>query len=177
VLLSRSDPELPLHGLRAHGDLTEIRAADLAFTAHEADTLLTGRSVHLRPEQLDRVMDRTSGWPAGVQAAALTIDPADIETGINDFCAPDRAAADYLVAQILNALSPMDRDFLLRTSSAEMVNGDLAAHLTGRSDSQLILERLFDDGFFTVRRGQDGWYSYQPMLRDLLAHSAGQFGS
>ena len=169
VLLSRSDPMLPLHGLRTRGDLAEIRSADLAFTADEAAALLEGRSLHLQGEQLKLLMRRTAGWPAGVQAAALSIDPADIESGVNGFCVPGRAAADYLVTGILSAMSPGDQEFLLKTSIADMVNGELADHLTGRTDSRFILEKFFDGGFFTVKRGQDGWYSYQPMLRDLLA--------
>ena len=170
VLLSRSDPVLPLHHLRTRGDLTDIRAADLAFSPREAAELFTGRGLHLRTAQVGQVMTRTAGWPAGVQAATLLIDGPEVQTGVDRFCAPGRADADYLVTAILQALTPADRDFLLRTSGAEMVNSELADQLSGRSDSRLILEKLFDRGLFTVKRGRDGWYSYQPMVRYLLSH-------
>jgi len=49
-----------------------------------------------------------------------------------------------------------------------MLNGDLADQLTGRTDSQSVLERLFEVNVFTVRRGHHGWYSYQPLFRNLL---------
>ena len=40
VLASRADPPLPLARLRARGQLAELRAADLRFTAEEAAALL-----------------------------------------------------------------------------------------------------------------------------------------
>jgi LuxR family maltose regulon positive regulatory protein len=170
VLLSRSDPVLPLHHLRTRGDLTDIRAADLAFTPPEAAALFTGRGLQLRTAQVGQIITRTAGWPAGVQAATLLIEGPDVQTGVDRFCAPGRADADYLVTAILQALTPADRDFLLSTSGADMVNSELADQLSGRSDSRLILEKLFDRGLFTVKRGPDGWYSYQPMVRYLLSH-------
>src|SRR5215831_11257482 len=39
VVSTRADPAFPLGALRAHGDLVEIRAADLRFTADEARAL------------------------------------------------------------------------------------------------------------------------------------------
>ena len=176
VLLSRSDPVLPLHHLRTRGDLTDIRAADLAFTPPEAAALFTGRGLQLRTAQVGQIITRTAGWPAGVQAATLLIEGPDVQTGVDRFCAPGRADADYLVTAILQALTPADRDFLLSTSGAEMVNSELADQLSGRSDSRLILEKLFDRGLFTVKRGPDGWYSYQPMVRYLLSHLPGAAG-
>lgn len=167
VLLTRSDPVLPLQHLRARGDLTEIRAADLAFTPAETTKLFTERSLHLQTNQVGWIMDRAGGWPAGIQAAALTIDPDDADAGIRRFCAADRAAADYLIDDVLQAMTSADQDFLLKTSLTEMVNSELADQLTGRSDSRLVLEKLFNRGVFTVTRGS-GWYSYQPMFRDLL---------
>ncbi len=43
VITTREDPQLPLARLRARGQLTELRAADLRFTATEAAEFLTTR--------------------------------------------------------------------------------------------------------------------------------------
>ena len=42
VIASRADPPLPLARLRARGELVEVRAADLRFTAEEAASYLNG---------------------------------------------------------------------------------------------------------------------------------------
>jgi LuxR family maltose regulon positive regulatory protein len=168
ILLSRADPVLPLHQLRARGDLTEVRAGDLAFTREETTDLFTGNALHLPADQAGRIMDRTKGWPAGVRAAALAIHPHDADAGVDHLCATGRGAADDLVDEVLQAVSPADREFLLTTSVADLVSGALADQLTGRSDGRLVLERLFDGNVFTVRHGQHGWFSYQPLFRHLL---------
>ena len=43
TLGTRADPALPLARLRARGELTEVRAADLRFTTEEAGDLPGGR--------------------------------------------------------------------------------------------------------------------------------------
>ena len=45
VLSTRKEPDLALAALRAHGDLLELRADDLRFTAEEADRFLNGRQL------------------------------------------------------------------------------------------------------------------------------------
>jgi ATP/maltotriose-dependent transcriptional regulator MalT len=77
-------------------------------------------------------------------------------------CSTHLGVTDHFITEALRAVSPPDRDFLLRTSKTEMLNGDLADQMTGRTDGQSILERLFESNVFTVRRGHHGWYSYQP---------------
>lgn len=69
--------------------------------------------------------------------AVLSLDPKDLEASINRFCAAHRAGAD-LIEDVLCAMTPADRNFLLATSVAEMVNSELADQLTGRTDSRLV---------------------------------------
>jgi LuxR family maltose regulon positive regulatory protein len=118
-------------------------------------------------------MHRTGGWPAGIQAVAVTVDPDEVEAGIRRFCLADRVPADYLINDVLQAMTEGERDFLIKSSLTEMVNSELAEQLTGRIESRHILEKLFNNNVFTVTRGH-GWYSYQPMFRELLTHHAAQ---
>jgi LuxR family maltose regulon positive regulatory protein len=171
VLLTHADPVLPLHELRARGEFTQIRAADLAFTPAETTELFTSNAFPLRPHQLHKIMGRTDGWPAGVRTAALSIDPQDVEPGIARFCSTDRGVGDYFLEEVLHAVSPADRDFLLKTSITKMISGDQADQLTGRSDGCRTLARLFESNIFIVQQGQTGWYCYQPLLRRLLTMS------
>ena len=73
VLSTRTEPDLPLAALRAHGDLLELRADDLRFTPGEADAFLNGRlALGLTPEEVDRLIERLEGWPAGLYLTALS---------------------------------------------------------------------------------------------------------
>ncbi len=174
VLVSRADPALRLHRLRAAGGLTEIRFQDLAFTKDETSELFSIHDIALSDDHLRMLVDRTQGWPVGVRLAAMFLAGTGTE-GIERFTGTERSVAEYLVGEVLDRLPPAERDFLLRTSITERTNASLAAALTGRDDSQRVLEGLVAANAFVVGLGDglgedDGWFGYHPLLRDLLSH-------
>lgn len=171
ILLSRADPALKLHQLRLDGDLTEIGALELAFTHAEIAALFNTSGIGLRADQITVLRDRTEGWPAGVRLAALSLDSDDVDAGIERFSGTDRSVAQYLGAEVTARLSPADRDFLLRTSVMDRISGPLAGHLTGRTDSQRVLEGFVAANAFVVTLGTSGeWFSYHPLLRQMMRH-------
>ena len=73
-LASRADPPLPLARLRAGGQLAELRAGDLRFTAEEAAALLREAvDGDLPGAAVAELAARTEGWAAGLQLAALSL--------------------------------------------------------------------------------------------------------
>ena len=118
VIASRADPPLPLPRLRARGELAEVRAADLRFTADEAgDYLNDVMALHLSPTDVAVLEDRTEGWIAALQLAALSMQGRDDVAGfIADFAGDDRYIVDYLVEEVLKRESEAVRGFLLKTS-------------------------------------------------------------
>jgi LuxR family maltose regulon positive regulatory protein len=171
VLMTRTDPALRLHRLRVNGGLTEIRSEDLAFTPDEAAELFTRDGIELTVDQLQSLLSRTQGWSAGLRLAALTLADTDVTEGIARFGGTQRSVSEYLIGEVLDRRSVPDRDFLLRTSIAERINESLAASLTGRADSQLVLENLVAANALVVSlTGTDGWFRYHPLLRELMEH-------
>lgn len=173
VLVSRDDRFPGTESLRVRGELAEIRQADLALTAAEAATLVerVGGS-DLSPAAAAALHERTDGWPAGVQLAALGLREADDpEAFVADFAGDDRHVADYLSGEVLARLPGDTREFLLATAVADRVTGPLCDALTGRSDGQRMLERL--DGRSLFLRPLDRrreWFAYHPLFRDLLRY-------
>ncbi len=171
VLISRSDPTLRLHRLRASGDLTELRTTDLTFTAKETAALFENAGVPLRADQVEVLQDRTEGWPVGLRLAVLSLNRDDVDASIHRLSGTDKAVADYLVGEVLQQLSPHNREFLLRTSVVERISGPLADQLTGRSDSSVLLENFARANAFVIGIGGDsGWFTYHRMLRELLLY-------
>ena len=171
VLTTRADPAMRLHRLRVSGGVTDLRAADLAFTPPEAAELLHRNGIHPTPTQLEALLDRTEGWAAGLRLAVMGLDPADIDDGIAGFTGTDRLVAEYLIEEVLDRLPATDRQFLLTTSVTERVSAALANELTGRGDGQLVLDRLVAQNALLVGlAGRTEWFRFHPMLRDLLAH-------
>jgi len=171
VLISRSDPALRLHRVRVGGGLAEIRAHDLAFDEAEAAELFDRSDLDLTGDQVRELFGRTQGWPAGLRLAALSLTSTDAAEEIARFSGTEKSVAEYLIGEVLDRLPPADRDFLLRTSITERLNSSLATELTGRPDSQLVLEALVAANAFVVGVGGPGsWFRYHPLLRDLLQH-------
>ena len=107
VVASRMDPLLPLHRYRLTGELTEIRAGDLAFTTPEARLLMAQHGIELSADLLDRLTRRAEGWAAILRLAAISMDGhADPDQFVKELVAEDSAVASYLVEEVLNAQPP-----------------------------------------------------------------------
>jgi LuxR family transcriptional regulator, maltose regulon positive regulatory protein len=171
VLAGRADPPLPLARLRARGDLVEVRAADLRFTAEEASDYLTGAmDLPLSPQQITTLDDRTEGWIAALQLAALSMrgrhDIADFVAG---FAGDDRYIVDYLVEEVLQNQPPEVRSFLLHTSILDRMNAPLCDAVTGRGDSRAMLEALDRANLFLLPLDDHRhWYRYHHLFAEVL---------
>jgi LuxR family maltose regulon positive regulatory protein len=170
VIITRADPSIGLGRLRLEGSLTEVRAADLAFTLDEAGALFEAVGIPLAPEALATLWRRTEGWAAALRLAAVSLqhrpDPGDF---IEHFAGTDATISDYLVSEVLARQPPDLRDFLLRTSVVDTLSADLADALTGTSDAQRMLARLEHGGVLTTPLDEHGtWHRYHPLFAELL---------
>src|SRR5918997_1470781 len=138
VIATREDPQLPLARLRARGQLTELRAADLRFTPSEAAEFLEGvMELSLSAEDIAALETRTEGWIAGLQLAALSIrGREDVSGFIRAFAGDNRYIVDYLVEEVLQRQPERIRSFLLQTSILDRLSGPLCDTLTGQEDSR-----------------------------------------
>ena len=135
VLASRSDPPLALARLRGRGQLTELRAADLRFTADEAATLLRqGAAVSdaaLPETAVAALAARTEGWAAGLQLAALSLRGQPDAVGFTAaFTGSHRFVLDFLAEEVLEHQGEQVRTFLLETSVLERLSGPLCDAVT-----------------------------------------------
>jgi LuxR family maltose regulon positive regulatory protein len=170
VLATRHDLRLGLHRLRLEGELTEIRATDLRFTADEARALFAAAGVELPDSALALLLARTEGWAAGLRLAALSLrGHPDPERFAAEFSGTERTVAEYLLAEVLERQSEPVRRLLLRTSICEQVNGELAGLLTGEVGGERILQDLEEAGSFVVSvDARRSWFRYHQMFAELL---------
>ena len=168
LVASRSDPLLPLHQYRLAGDLTEIRASDLAFSVPEAAVVMEQHGVTLPAAVLESVHRRNEGWAAGLRMAAITLgahpDPGRF---VQDLVSDDASVTSYLVEEVLNVQPPGVRDLLLCTSILGTVNAGIAADLTGDDGAAGSLSELARTTGFVQLAGRAG-YRYHALFRDVL---------
>ncbi|MFE2133596.1 AAA family ATPase, partial [Streptomyces sp. NPDC059466] len=168
VLVTRTEPLLPLHRYRAAGELTEIRDAELAFTAEEASALLATHGLRLPEPGVRALVDRTRGWAAGLRLCALAAREApDPETYLKEFEAGRSTVADYLLAEVLKRRTAETQDLLLRVSVLERFCPELANALTERADAEPLLAGLHRENAFVESLGHS-WYRLHPLFGEIL---------
>ncbi|WP_079072508.1 LuxR C-terminal-related transcriptional regulator [Streptomyces canus] len=168
VLVTRTEPLLPLHRYRAAGELTEIRAAELAFTPEEAVALLELHGLSLPVPAACALVDRTRGWAAGLRLSALAaLESADPELYLKEFDADRSTVADFLLAEVLRGQPEETQDLLLRVSVLERFSPELANALTLRTDAEPILAGLHRDNAFVEYLGHSS-YQLHPLFREIL---------
>ncbi len=177
VLATREDPQLPLARMRARGQLTELRVADLRFVPHEAAEFLNqAMGLNLSAEDIASLERRTEGWIAGLQLAALALQGTFSKRGeaetagfIQAFTGSHRFVLDYLVAEVLQQQPEQVRSFLLQTSILERLTGSLCDAVTGQEDGKEMLARLERDNLFVVQLDETRqWYRYHHLFADFL---------
>ena len=171
VISSRVDPDLPLSRWRARGELVEIRAADLRFTAQEAAAYLNGtKELDLAAEDVAVLEERTEGWIAALQLAALSIQGREDITGfIARFAGNDRYVFDYLVEEVLQQQPDSVRRFLLESAVLGRLTGSLCDAVTGRDDGAHMLRSIERANLFIVPLDdRREWYRYHHLFADAL---------
>ncbi len=170
-ITTRADPPLPLARLRARDHMRELRAADLRFTLAETTEYLNDlMRLGLSRTNVKTVEDRSEGWITGLRIAALSMRTTDdVSAFVDSFGGGTHHIFDYLIEEIVNRQPPEIREFLLRTSILDRLTGPLCDGITGRDDSQEILEDLERKNLFVVPLDDNRhWYRYHVLFSDLL---------
>jgi LuxR family transcriptional regulator, maltose regulon positive regulatory protein len=179
LIATREDPHLPVSRLRARGQCTELRAADLRFTPDEAAEFLNQvMGLNLSAEDITVLDMRTEGWIAGLQLAALSMQGHKDTAGfIQSFTGSHRFVMDYLLEEVLHQQPESIQAFLLRTSILDRMCGPLcdAVLLDPSIPGQATLEHLERANLFIVPQDNERrWYRYHHLFGDLLRKRLGQ---
>jgi LuxR family maltose regulon positive regulatory protein len=172
IIATRSDPPLPLARVRSQNLLTELRAADLSFSADETTSLFNqSLNLQLSTRDIQLLETRTEGWAAGLQLAALSLqgrqDPSDF---IRGFKGDNRYIADYLTEEVLSRQPEHLRNFLLQTSIIGRLSGPLCDAVTDQENSRQMLNTLEKANLFVIPLDDERcWYRYHHLFADLLA--------
>jgi LuxR family maltose regulon positive regulatory protein len=171
VIAGRTDPPVPLARLRARDQLIELRAADLSFTPLEAAAFLNEiMQLDLTQTDVAALAERTEGWIAGLQMAALSLQGREDRSGfVQAFTGSHRFVLDYLIEEVLDRQTPALQSFLLKTSILEQMTAALCDAVTGEANSQAMLQQLEQANLFLVPLDDERrWYRYHHLFGDLL---------
>lgn len=161
VIVTRSDPALPLPRLRAGGELTELHARDLRFTFNEAAEFLNSAlGPALTPGDLSALEERTEGWIAGLQLAALALrDHPDPASFISNFSGSNRYIVDYLASEVFELQPARVQFFLLCTSVLDRMCAPLCDAVLAAPPHGEELELAVE---LSVRAASEAWEAWGP---------------
>ncbi len=178
VLITRSDPPLPLAHWRVRGDLCELRAADLRFSPQETQQFFQhALPIPLAPETLAQLDERIEGWVAGLHLLTLAAqgrhDPYEIEHILTNITGSHQHILEYLVADVLRTQPDEVQTFLLQTSLFSRLNASLCAAVTGCEESTRLLTHLDQANLFLYPlEGAGQWYRYHALFAEAMQHEA-----
>lgn len=178
LLITRSDPPLSLARLRASGNLCEVHATDLRFSLQEIQLFLQSAMPFSLDEETIRHLDtRLDGWAAGLRLLSHSLQeqssPQSVEHLLTTFTGSHRPLQAYFVSEVLALQSASIQDFLLHTSILGHLTAPLCNALTGRDDSDQVLEALDRTGLFLEALDENGgWYRYHTLFAEAISTEA-----
>lgn len=198
MLLTRSEPPLPLLRWRARGELQDIRTADLRFSLEETTAFLyQAKAAESKPapslsmETIQQLTERLEGWAAGLRLLLLTLqgrkDQHEVEQHLallassplsssNPLTSPQRTIVEYFISEVLSAQSEQLQLFLLQTSVLGRLTGSLCDSVTGREDSVTLLAAVERAGLFLELLDGSGqsepWYRYHALFAEAMRSEA-----
>ncbi len=171
AITSRTMPPLVLPRLRVRRQLAEVFEEDLSFNDEEARLFLNEVSgLNLSTMEIAMLKERTEGWIAGLQLAALSLESEqDKQSFIRAFAGDDRYIIDYLTDEVLQRQPQEVKQFLLQTSVLDRLCGPLCDKLTGSTGSVERLAMLESLNMFIIPLdSKRRWYRYHHLFADLL---------
>ena len=170
VLSSRSDPNLPIGRWRAHGELSEVRAADLKLSHVETAALLRNANLHLAPEDVERLTERTEGWAAGLSLASMLLrDEEDPHAFVVDFAGDSRHVLEYVADDVLTVVGDEMRTFLLRASVLDELSSAACDAVLETQGSAATLVEIERANLFLVPIDRHGHgYRFHRLFADVL---------
>jgi len=171
VISSRSEPALPMARLRVREELVEIRANELAFTSDEAHELMNGRlDLGLTRGEIDDLVKRTEGWPAGLYLAALSLRGVqDRGELVRQFGGSNRFVISFLLDEVLEAHDQAAQSLMLRCSILERLCGPVCDAVLATENSRALLDAISQENLFLLPLDDRGeWFRFHHLFGQLL---------
>jgi LuxR family maltose regulon positive regulatory protein len=172
IISGRARPPIALGNLRARGLVTELEMDDLRFTLEEGIDFL---QQHISEQPLaygdmETLVKRTGGWAAGLMLAVLALNKQqDRRHFLETFNGAHIFLREYFLESVLQQQPAGVRNFLLKTSVLKQLTGGLCDAVTGRTDGEQMLDRLWQENLFMVRSEEQAWYRYHDLFAEMLS--------
>ena len=173
ILTSRREPALPTLRMNARGELVELGALDLSFTAEEAREFFFERQqLDLQRSEVDAIQRWAEGWPVALRLVAGALrgrSQERVQALLEALTDNVPSVSDYLWDEAIGSQSTERSTFLLRSAILRQFNPDVAGVVTEMPNAEELLNGLYRDNLFIARLyGPGSWYRYHHLFAELL---------
>jgi len=174
LVAGRRHSGLPLSELALRFPVREIGVRELRLGTDEVKSLLKDcYRLKLGKNEIQKIVDRTEGWPAGVVMLARVLAGKDRDQRskvLNDLLPYRKYAFEYFAQEVLGRQNPEARRLLVQASLFETLNPQALEVVLGVPEADTWLEGLLESGLFlTAVRGQEGpTYRFHTLFREYL---------
>ncbi len=171
IIGSRQTRQLRVSALRMRGQLFELDLRQLRFNGQEVPQFLRGRlGRELPARDIERLLNKTEGWPAALELVALAMTTRENPTRfIEDFTGTDCTLVDYLGEVVLSRMDERTRSLVLRISMFDRVNAALAQAVCDTVDAAELLAGLREGNLFLIPLDQRGaWVRFHHLVGEFF---------
>ncbi len=171
VISGHTRPPLSVGGFRARGLLTELDINDLRFSSSEGVFFLKQyqQGPPIAYDDLEKLVKHSEGWAAGLTLSALALaKQEDRRQFIDTFSGAHIYMREYFMEMVFQRCTAETQSFLLRTAILKNLHGDLCNTMTGQTNGEEMLARLWQENLFVVRLEKQGWYRYHDLFAEML---------
>jgi LuxR family maltose regulon positive regulatory protein len=180
AIASRTEPSFSIARWRARGDLGEIDAQSLRFSAHEAQMFFeNSHSTLPSADLIELACTKTEGWAAGLQLLSLSVgSEGDWAERLHSLSGSNRAVGAFLAEDVFSAQSDQVQRFLVESSILRQFNAALCDEVGERRDSRQIIQELQRQGLFIFSLDEDEqWFRYHHLFSEFLQKRLSEGGS
>ena len=171
VLVGRSASDVPLTRRRLDDLVGSFTTVDLAMSDNDATRLVASMRTPRTDDEIQQVVERAEGWPAGLRLLALAVHDRDSDLP-ETTSGRQHEVFDYFEEEVLAGLPDEVVGFLERASVLEVLSGHALDELLEREGSATTLNYLAGLGtfFLVTLDGERHEYRFHGLFAEMLAY-------
>lgn len=170
LIISRAPPPKEFARLRINGAVDVIPPDLLKLNPAEAAAIARARSLTIAAPLVDRLVDQTQGWTAGL---ILMMEAAEWGTVPDQITVVPELLFDYFVGEVFQQMEKRSQELLMMLSVMPSMTAITARTVARDCAAASLVEDLARRSYFTVRDAEaEPNYRFHPLFREFLLTNA-----
>ena len=175
VIISRVDPSLPLHKLRASNKMKDIRSSNLRLTNDEVKVFIRNNfNIENNEKIISLFNNKFEGWVTGIRLLKIHLSYTNFSVNkLEEFILNSNLSEVYFIEELIKRIDLKTLQFLLQTSVFNKFNSELSNYVLSTKDktfcsSEIIKDLLSKNLFLINLDNTNNWFRYHHLFKNAL---------